>query len=197
MSKNISEWIIEKVGNWLTKQHPPHRAYPILPIDKKGEYANLPWKVNVISDDEGKKMVWISEEMLDKKSDKIKLFFTSKAYAVVGASSNEKKYGNKVLRCYLQNRFKVYPVNPNEEKILELDCVKNVMELPSTVKSISIVTPPNVTKFIVDAAIEKGIKNIWMQPGAENASAIEKCHDHGINLIAQGHCILIELGFKE
>ncbi|PIZ05095.1 MAG: CoA-binding protein [Gammaproteobacteria bacterium CG_4_10_14_0_8_um_filter_38_16] len=142
-------------------------------------------------------MVWISDEFLEGKSDKVGLFFMSKAFAVVGASSDVKKYGNKVLRCYLQNKFKVYPVNPNEEKILGLDSIKSVTKLPSTVNSISIITPPNITELIVDAAIKKGIKNIWMQPGAESAFAIKKCQDHDVNVIANGPCILVELQFKD
>ena len=44
----------------------------------------------------------------------IKLFLSSPAFAVAGASNNRKKYGNKVLRCYLQNHKKVYPINPHE-----------------------------------------------------------------------------------
>lgn len=122
------------------------------------------------------------------------LFFLSEAYAVVGASSNESKFGNKVLRCYMKNDFAVYPVNPNEETILNLTCVKSIADLPDAVKSISIVTPPIITEKIVDQAISKGIKNIWIQPGAESTLAIKKCHENNINVIANGPCILVELG---
>lgn len=139
-------------------------------------------------------MAFKKGEGMQKNIDK---FFTSSAYGVVGASNNRSKYGNKVLRVYLQNNKKVYPVNPNEEKIEELEVIKSVRELPDIVKSISIITPPNVTEKVVDEAIAKGIENIWMQPGAENEKSIEKCKQHNINVIAGGPCVLVTLRFKE
>ncbi|MDR3492147.1 MAG: CoA-binding protein [Gammaproteobacteria bacterium] len=144
---------------------------------------------DVVSDDEGLNFNWLSPKILQ--------FFTSKAYAVVGASSNRNKFGNKVLRCYLQQNKKVYPVNPNEKIIEGIPCIAQIDQLPSNVKSISIVTQPSVTESIVDQAIQKGIQNIWMQPGAESAAAIQQCEKHNINVIADGTCILKELRFKE
>lgn len=130
---------------------------------------------------------------IDKKIEK---FLSSKAFGVVGASANRDKYGNKVLRCYMQNNKKVYPVNPNEMKIEGIDSYHSVNELPSEVESISIITPPQRTEEIVKEAIKHGIKNIWMQPGAENQSAIQYCIENNINVIAGGPCILVQLGFQ-
>lgn len=129
--------------------------------------------------------------------DQIKRFFTSKAYAVIGASSNREKFGNKVLRCYLQNYKTVYPINPRDDFIEGITCLKDLSEVPKSVKSISIITPPKITEKIVEKAIEKGIKNIWMQPGAESEFAINNCLKNQINVIANGPCILVELGFVE
>lgn len=128
---------------------------------------------------------------------KISQFLTSPEFAVIGASNNRSKFGNKVLRCYMQQGKKVYPVNPNEEEIEGLKAVKQIADLPEQVKSISIITPPTITEKIVDQAIEKGIKNIWMQPGAESDLAIEKCKQKQINVIAQGPCILVYFGFHD
>lgn len=127
----------------------------------------------------------------------IERFFSSEAYAVVGASNNREKFGNKVLRCYLQHKKVVFAVNPNETQIEGAPCFQRLKDLPLTVNSISIVTPPEITKKIVDQAIVMDIKNIWMQPGAESDEAIQKCKDNGINIIANGPCILQELGYKD
>lgn len=129
--------------------------------------------------------------------EKIHQFLSSPAFGVVGASSSRDKFGNKVLRTYLQNKLKVYPVNPNEKIIEGKLCIAEVKGLPDNVKSISIITPPAVTEKIVKEAIKKGIKNIWMQPGAESDVAIKECEVHGINVIAGGPCILVQLGFEE
>lgn len=127
----------------------------------------------------------------------MELFLDSKSFAVIGASSNRSKYGNKVVRCYLQNHKKVYPVNPHEQMIEHLQVIHSIADLPDDVTSISIITPPSITERIVTEAIEKGITNIWMQPGAESDRAIKNCLDHHINLIAQGPCILVALGYRE
>ncbi|GGI77455.1 CoA-binding protein [Legionella impletisoli] len=128
---------------------------------------------------------------------KIKEFFSSNAYGVVGASADRSKYGNKVLRCYMQHNHEVYPVNPKEKSIEGLKCVHTVSNLPKEVKSISIITPPSVTKQVVNEAIKKGIKNIWMQPGSEHDEAIDQCNKNNINIIANGPCILAVSGFKD
>src|SRR5262245_20835425 len=128
--------------------------------------------------------------------EKITQFFTSPAFAVLGASSRRHKYGNKVLRCYMQHHKRVIPVNPVEENIEGLPVVRKIADLPAEVKSISVVTSPAVTEKLVEEAIEKGIENIWMQPGAHSALAIERCERAGINVIA-GPCILQFLGFVD
>jgi predicted CoA-binding protein len=130
-------------------------------------------------------------------NESIKKFLSSPAYAVVGASSNRQKFGNKVLRCYIQNKLKAYPINPNEQEVEGLKTVSTISDLPPEVQSISIITPPTVTEKIVKDAITQGIKNIWMQPGAESTKAIEDCKQHGINVIAGGPCILIDLKFVD
>jgi predicted CoA-binding protein len=131
----------------------------------------------------------VTDEQFDK-------FFASKAFGVVGASANRDKYGNKVLRVYLQNGKKAIPVNPKEKEIEGIPCVAVVADLPSEVKSISVITPPAVTEQVVEMAIAKGIENIWMQPGAESRAAVDTCRKNNINVIADGSCILVVLGFK-
>jgi uncharacterized protein len=132
----------------------------------------------------------VSNEQFDR-------FFSSEAFGVVGASVDRHKYGNKVLRNYLQQGKKVIPVNPREKEIEGIPCVASVGDLPPEVKSISVITPPSVTDQVVDLAIVKGIDNIWMQPGAESPAAVEKCRRNNINVIADGSCILVKLHYRE
>lgn len=129
--------------------------------------------------------------------EQIKQFLASPAFGVVGASTNRQKYGNKVLRCYLQNGRKAVPVNPNEPEIEGVACVATISDLPPEVESISMITPPAVTAKLVPQAVAKGIKNIWMQPGAEHPDAVALCREKGINVIADGSCALVVLGYHE
>ncbi len=129
--------------------------------------------------------------------ERLDLFLAEKRFAVVGASADRSKYGNKVLRCYQMNGLEVVPVNPKEKIIEGLATVATVSELPDDVKSISVITPPHVTEKVVAEAIAKGISNIWMQPGAESAAAVKQCIDSGVNVIADGSCILVVLGYRD
>lgn len=129
--------------------------------------------------------------------EQIDLFFQSKMFGVVGASTDRHKYGNKVLRVYQQKGLRVVAVNPKEQEIEGIPCVSSIMDLPGDVESISVITPPKVTEQVVELAVSKGVKNIWMQPGAESDSAIAACQRHGINVIANGSCILVVLGYHD
>ena len=129
--------------------------------------------------------------------DPIRRFLESSAFGVVGASPRRHKYGNKVLRCYQQSGRRAIPVNPREAVIEGAACVASVGDLPAEAKSISVITPPAVTERIVADAIRKGIENVWMQPGAESDRAIEACVAAGINVIADGSCVLVVLGYRE
>ncbi len=130
------------------------------------------------------------KEQIDK-------FLESASFGVVGASANRDKYGNKVLRCYLQHKLTAIPVNPREAEVEGIPCVASVIDLPAEVKSISVITPPHVTEKVVDMAIRHGIENIWMQPGAESPVAVALCRDHNINVIADGSCVLVVLGYSD
>ena len=130
-------------------------------------------------------------------SERIRDFLAGEVYAVVGASNDRSKYGNKVLRCYLQNRRRPIPVNPRERVIEAIPAVADLGSLPEKVHGASIITPPDVTERIVEEAAAAGVKRLWMQPGAESARAIRRAEELGLSLIAGGPCLLVSLGFRE
>lgn len=129
--------------------------------------------------------------------DKIKQFLAGKRFAVVGASQDREKYGNKVLRAYQQNNLEVVPVNPSASEIEGLPVSADLPSIAEKVDGVSIVTPPKVTEQIVNQAIGMGIMNIWMQPGAESQDAIQIAEHAGANVIAGGPCVLVALNFRE
>lgn len=124
-------------------------------------------------------------------------FLAGSKFAVVGASKDRSKYGNKVLRCYMQHGRTVYPVHPAADVIEGLPVSANLSSLPEPVHGVSIITPPAVTEAVVDEAIQLGIKHLWMQPGAESPSAIARAEAAGIDVIANGPCLLVVLGYGE
>ena len=127
----------------------------------------------------------------------IEAFLTGTPHAVVGASEDRGKYGNKVLRAYLQRQRAVHPVNPNAEVVEGLAAFPDLASLPQTVHGLSIVTPPRVTEQVVTQAARLGIRHIWMQPGSESDRAVELAQQAGMNVIWGGPCILVALRFHE
>jgi predicted CoA-binding protein len=124
-------------------------------------------------------------------------FLAGEVFAVVGASNDRAKYGNKVLRCYLQNGRRAIPVNPHELEIEGLDAVPDLASLPEPVHGASIITQPEVTERIVEEAADAGVTRLWMQPGSESRRAIERAEELGLSVIAGGPCLLVSLGYRE
>lgn len=127
----------------------------------------------------------------------IDAFLSGDAFAVVGASTNRAKYGNKVLRVYQQNNKTVYPINPRAEAIEGLTAYPDLASLPVVPHGISIITPPAITEQVVEQAVALGILHIWMQPGAESAAAVSYGRKNGVNVVAYGPCVLVVLGYRE
>jgi predicted CoA-binding protein len=131
-------------------------------------------------------------------AERIREFLAAGPWAVVGASSNRAKYGNKVLRCCLQNgKTPVYPVNPRAGAIEGLAAHPSLSALPEPARAVSIITPPEITEAIVDEAARLGIRRLWMQPGAESPRALALAEARGIDCIAGGPCLLVVLGYRE
>lgn len=127
----------------------------------------------------------------------IEAFLAGSTFAVVGASTSRQKYGNKVLRAYLQNSKEVYPINSRADEIEGLKSYASLASLPVVPHGVSIITPPAITEQVVMEAVELGIKHLWMQPGAEHAGAVAYARERDVNVVAYGPCVLVGLGFRE
>jgi predicted CoA-binding protein len=128
---------------------------------------------------------------------KIEAFLSRGPFAVVGASRDRSKYGNKVLRCYLQHGLEVYAVNPRAAEVEGVASVPGLRDLAVPVRAVSVITPPRVTNRIVEDLPAAGASFVWMQPGAESAAAVERAEALGVRVIAGGPCLLVALGFRD
>jgi uncharacterized protein len=129
--------------------------------------------------------------------DKIARFLAGAPHAVVGASRNRSKIGNRVLHAYLQNQRPVYPVNPAAAEIEGLKSYRELSAISMPLHGVSVITPPHISESIVEQAGAIGVKNIWFQPGAESELATVRAQELGMNVIAGGPCILIVLRYRE
>ncbi len=120
-------------------------------------------------------------------------FLAAKTYAVAGASARQHKYGNKVFRALVASGRETFPLNPVTKQIEGHTAYPRIADLPVVPESLSVITPPQVTRQVVADAIEAGVQNIWMQPGAEDEEASRLAREAGINVIDDGACVLVLL----
>ena len=126
-------------------------------------------------------------------------FFSLDQFVVVGASTDITKFGNKVLRCYQVHDYTVIPINKKESTIEGLACKASLKEVPNAEKTgVSIVTPPAVTKQVIEEGISLGFRHFFFQPGTVDVNVrqtIEQAKEKykkDIQFIES--CVLIELG---
>ena len=122
-------------------------------------------------------------------------FLRQKKFAVIGSFKNKEKFAYKILVDLLEKGYEVFPVNLGLREVEGRACYKTISDIPHSVDVASIVTPPLITESILKECLQKGIKRVWLQPGAENPAAIQFCHNNGIKVI-YGMCVLME-SFKE
>jgi len=115
--------------------------------------------------------------------------------AILGASSDRRKFGNKSVRAHLRAGYEVYPVNPRSGEIEGLTTYGSLDEVPvDHVDRISVYLPPDVgVKLLEDIAV-KGAGEIWFNPGSESGELIQKARALGLNVICA--CSIVDLGMS-
>lgn len=117
-------------------------------------------------------------------------FLSQKDIAVVGVSTNKKKFGTIIYNDLKSKGYSVYAVNPKLQSINNQKVYSSASELPENVKSIVIVIPPEQTLKVLTEAAEKGITHYWLQQGSSDQKVEDFCDDHKLNYVAD-ECILM------
>lgn len=107
----------------------------------------------------------------------------AKRVAVVGASRNRRKYGNRAVRAFLQQGYEVFPVNPHEHEIEGLRTYPTVADVPGTLDLVTMYVPPEVGVELIEGIAAKGPVELWINPGAESDLLIERARGHGLDPI--------------
>ena len=110
--------------------------------------------------------------------------------ALVGVSRGGKKIGNGICRELKGKGYKIFPVNPQAERIENDPCYPSLGALPEKPGAVVICVPPAQTERVVQQAFEAGITRVWLQQGAESYSAIRFCEDNKMTTV-HGQCILM------
>jgi uncharacterized protein len=116
----------------------------------------------------------------------------SKVVAVIGASSNRRKFGNRALRAYRQQGYTAIPINPNEAEVEGVKTYASVLDIPGTVDMASFYVPPDIGELVIEDVAKKGIPEVWLNPGAESDQLIARARALDIQPIVA--CSIIAIG---
>ena len=115
-----------------------------------------------------------------------------KVVAVIGASSNRSKFGNRAVRAFQQQGYTVVPINPHETEVEGLKAYASVLDVPGPIDMASIYVPPEIGEQVIEEIARKGIAEVWLNPGAESDALIARARALQIQPIVA--CSIIAIG---
>jgi hypothetical protein len=114
--------------------------------------------------------------------------------AVLGASRDRRKYGNKAVRAYVESGYTVYPVNPKEETIEGLKAYPTLEAIAAPVEFVSLYVPPVIGLKLLPSIAAKKPREVWLNPGSESEELIDSAVDLHLRTIVG--CSIVTLGFS-
>jgi uncharacterized protein len=117
-------------------------------------------------------------------------FLAPKRMAIAGASRNAKKFGGMIFQDLQKKGYQLYPVHPEANEIQGVACFRSVSDLPAEAEMLYIVTPKSQTLSIVQQAVERGVKKIWIQQSSDTPEAIDWAKQHNLPVIS-GQCMFM------
>jgi predicted CoA-binding protein len=116
----------------------------------------------------------------------------SRIVAVIGASSNRGKFGNKAVRAFVRQGYTVIPVNRHEAVIEGLTAYRSVLDVPGPIDLATFYVPPAVGRTVLDDIAKKGIREVWFNPGTESPDLIERAR--ALSMTAVTGCSILRIG---
>jgi acyl-CoA synthetase (NDP forming) len=115
-----------------------------------------------------------------------------KVVAVIGASRDRRKFGNRALRAFREQGHTVIPINPNEPEVEGLKTYASVLDVPGTIDMATLYLPPHVGTQVLEELAKKGIPEIWINPGAESDELLDRAR--ALNLKPIVACSIVGIG---
>ncbi len=115
-----------------------------------------------------------------------------KTVAVIGASNDRKKYGNKAVRAYRKQGYTVYPVNPNEKEVEGMPAYASIKDVPSRPERVTVYVRPAVLLKLLPDIAAVGCDELWLNPGTESGEVLAEAERLGLNVIQA--CSILDVG---
>jgi predicted CoA-binding protein len=117
-----------------------------------------------------------------------------KTIAVLGASNQRGKFGNKCVRAYLRAGWQVFPVNPHAGEIEGLTSYPTLDQVPAELERISVYLPPPLTLELLPDLARKRAHEVWFNPGAADSRVLDEARRQGIPYRAG--CSIVDIGLS-
>lgn len=115
-----------------------------------------------------------------------------KVVAVIGASSNREKFGNKALRAFEARGYKVIPINPKEPEVEGHKTYASVLDVPGDIDMATVYVPVRPGVSVMEQLAAKGVKEVWLNPGADDQRVVARARELGLNVVQA--CSIIAIG---
>jgi len=115
-----------------------------------------------------------------------------KTVAVIGASNDRRKFGNRAVRAFLAEGYTVFPVNSHETSVEGVAAYKSVLDVPGSIDMATVYVPPEVGRTLLSEFARKGIAEVWFNPGSESDRIAEEGRQLGLNVVFA--CSIIGMG---
>jgi uncharacterized protein len=119
---------------------------------------------------------------------------SQRSVAVIGASSDRRKFGNKAVRAYQESGFTVFPVNPRETMIEGLRAYRAIDEITEPIDIVSVYVPPAVAIKLLPAIARKKPNELWLNPGSESDDLVDAAADLKLRTVVA--CSISALGIS-
>jgi uncharacterized protein len=116
----------------------------------------------------------------------------ARTVAVIGASSDRSKFGNKAVRAFLHHGDTVVPINPREPEVEGLKAYPTLLDVPGQIDMATFYVPPRVGLVLLDEVVKKGIGEVWFNPGADSPELMAKARGLGLHAVAA--CSIVAIG---
>jgi predicted CoA-binding protein len=116
----------------------------------------------------------------------------AKRVAVVGASSHRWKFGNRALRAFARRGYEVLAINPNEQDVEGYPTYASVLDVPGSIDMATLYVQPDVALTVMDELAEKGVGEVWLNPGVDDDEVIARARTLGLTTIVA--CSIMAIG---
>jgi predicted CoA-binding protein len=115
-----------------------------------------------------------------------------KSVAVIGASRHRHTFGNKALRAFEHQGYRVIPIHPTESDIEGHRAYRSVLDVPGDIDMATVYVPAHAGVGVMEDLARKGVPEVWLNPGADGHSVVERARALGLNVIQA--CSIISIG---